>query len=137
MKDFQILDLPPPTGKSSLPEWLTDNFLIDRYFSTVRAVKHFYQRRTRGWDDSDLWSLDCTIAKFTLPRLRRFRATLHGHPGEITFEEWEAILDKIIWSMEYIAGDRQWEHNDQFDEDERKCDEGVALFGKWFRGLWN
>jgi hypothetical protein len=139
-KDFQILNLPPPSEPSHskwYPEWLSDNAIIDRYHRIKSAIVWFFQRLTRGWDDRELWSLDCTLAKHALPRLRRFRATLHGHPGEITHEEWESILDKMIWSMDYIAGDRQWGHNDQWQEDEKRCDEGIALFGKYFRGLWN
>ena len=38
----------------------------------LRNLKYFWQRRTRGWDDSDLYSLDYTIAKFVLPRLKVF-----------------------------------------------------------------
>ena len=30
------------------------------------------QRLTRGFDDTEMWSLDCTIAEFIAPRLKVF-----------------------------------------------------------------
>jgi len=39
----------------------------------VRAVRHFWQRRTRGWDDSEVWNLDLTIAKFLTERLKVYK----------------------------------------------------------------
>lgn len=38
-----------------------------------RPLLHFYQRRTRGWDDSEIWSLDYTFAEWILPRLTKLR----------------------------------------------------------------
>ena len=37
-----------------------------------RRAKWFVQRRKRGFDDRDLWSLDMTIAEFVYPRLKAF-----------------------------------------------------------------
>ncbi len=85
----------------------------------------FTQRRIRGFDDSELWSLDDTILRFILPRLKRFRATDRaGWPGpeqifdidyeefqklndlgredlnQRSIEEWDRILDKMIRALE-------------------------------------
>lgn len=35
-----------------------------------REEKFSQQRIERGFDDSETWSLDCTITKFILPRLK-------------------------------------------------------------------
>lgn len=67
-----------------------------------RPVKFFWQRRTRGWDDSETWNLDVTMARFLGPRLRRLKELQRGHPTGITEEEWNTILDKILWSLEYL-----------------------------------
>ena len=40
--------------------------------SDDRWSKMKRQRLTRGFDDSETWSLDVTIAKFIVPRLERF-----------------------------------------------------------------
>lgn len=97
-----------------------------------RKVKFFWQRLTRGWDDSVTWNLDWQIATFVLPRLRRFREVTIAYPPEITFEEWQSIIDKMIFALE-------WHSKDTIDrdiEDYSKVQEGMELFGKYFGGLW-
>ena len=37
-----------------------------------RRLKWFIQRRRRGFDDRELWSLDHTIARYVYPRLKAF-----------------------------------------------------------------
>lgn len=43
-----------------------------------REITFFWQRRTRGFDDSELWSLDHTFIKYMLPRLKAFRNLRNG-----------------------------------------------------------
>ena len=103
-----------------------------------RAPEFAEQRRTRGFDDSELWSLDSTIAAFILPRLRRFKEIAHGHPGQITPEEWDGILDKMILAFERVAG--QFElgaTRDQERQYSEEIEEGMKLFAEWFSSLWN
>lgn len=78
------------------------------------SLKRIYQNITRGWNDSDCWSLDYTIAKFSLPRLKRLKKMVHGHPGfdendKIEYEDgmkkWKSIIDKMIYSFECILND--------------------------------
>ncbi len=93
-------------------------------------VVSFFQRRRRGFDDSELWSLDDTILQFILPRLKRFRAKERvGWPGpqaifnidydkyealsdeeqddlsDRSLEEWDRILDKMIRAIELQVED--------------------------------
>jgi len=93
------------------------------------------QRLERGFDDSELWNLDCTIAKFVLPRLKAFRVNPHGWPSRVcSYEEWLEILDKIIFALSYIAT----EDDDDFtDETYDKVENGLKLFGIYFRSLWD
>lgn len=90
---------------------------------------------------------------------------MSGHPGDITFEEWQSIVDKIIWSMEnhdnapdpikpddYVSGMKVvdirngrplWSSIDDrldftpLEEHEKRVQEGFELFGKYFRHLWD
>jgi len=138
----------------------------------LRKLRFFWQRLTRGWDESETWSLDYTVARFIIPRLKFFRDNLHGHPDRtpsgkpLTFEGWQEIIDKMIFSFEHIA-DESWEDKfympdpdipedaPMFDENgqyisrlkdfdkkgymavQKKIDEGIKLFGLYFRHLWN
>lgn len=129
-------------------EWLWKPRIIKR------LIERFWQKITRGWDDSECWSLDYTIAKFTLPRLIRLKEVMHGYPsafadlGDIEAnKKWNEILDKMIFAMDYIANEREWNYYpDDRDENrdysrlfeaENKVQEGCELFGKYFRNLWD
>ena len=106
-----------------------ERFSVKRY---RRAVKAYFQRLTRGWDDGDTYSLDCTITEFVLPRLKRFKELNFGFPYGLTEESWDEILDKMILafeihekSLEKISG-----------EEIEKMKEGLELFGKYYTNLW-
>lgn len=93
----------------------------------------------------DMWELDITLAKIIYPCLVKFKENLDGHPGDLTFEQWEEVLDKIAWSMNEIIkddyliqyciqeGEYEW---DKIDEHENKMQEGCELLGRYFRNLW-
>lgn len=107
-----------------------------------RSATFFAQRRRRGFDDSDLWSLDHTIAVFVLPRLRAFRQQTHGYPGYFdSIEAWHWRIDKMIYAFDQIV--RQWD-DDYYDSttpDEEtirdyRIDEGLRLFGEYMGHLW-
>jgi hypothetical protein len=97
-----------------------------------RAILHTYQRLTRGWDDSDIWSLDVTTAKWIAPRLRRLRRRTLGHPANMTEAEWDAKLSKMTRAFEYMASDEQLLSVD----DPEYVAEGLSLFAKHYRSLW-
>lgn len=118
-----------------------------------RQWSWFWQRRRWGFDERELWSLDCTILKFVLPRLKVFRKNVHGYPdyGAITsMEDWEAALDKMIAAMQIIVDKDypfNWAINTDYEtlSDERKLEtdnyhkvqEGLHLFFEYFQNLWN
>lgn len=99
-----------------------------------RSAKHFLQKCTRGFSDKDTWNIDVTVAKFVLPRLKRFKELTNGHPHEITWEEWIEILDKIIYSFEMASDDDKY-YGLNITENE-KVQEGFALFGAYYTSLW-
>jgi len=59
--------------------WYNGFLLLFRRGTWVRLL----QRLTRGWDDSDTWSLDVSVAKFLLPRLKRYRELRQGVPADL------------------------------------------------------
>jgi hypothetical protein len=93
-----------------------------------------------------------------LPRLKLFRQQPHGcpagssagssdicfHPtdaeGDPDLAAWDEKLDKMVYAFEYIASGKSWEYEmtlEQEAAEDRKVAEGLELFGKYFRGLWN
>jgi hypothetical protein len=110
-------------------EFIDDNiwvYPINIIFSpklNIRRIKFLYQRITRGWDDSQTWNLDYEIAKFIVPRLKRFKEITIGVPCNLPSfnidqrsedadkkaeKEWDDILDKMIKGFEWLLKEDDW-----------------------------
>jgi hypothetical protein len=89
------------------------------------------QRLERGFDDSETWNFYITISKFILPRLKVFKETTIAHPPELTSDQWNIILDKMIRTFE-IAADSDFMEEDESEE----FREGFNLFSEYFFALW-
>jgi len=107
------------------------------------------QKKKRGiytrFKDEELWSLDVTIAKFILPRLKKFKKVT-GCPGQFLLDEegnlrqdpgfvkdaeqrWQDILDKMIWSFGEVAyGDREPLISDDFITTVIKEEDGKKVY---------
>ena len=73
------------------------------------------QRIERGFDDTELWCLDRTIAKYALPRLVEFKKVVNGYPPECeNFMDWVSIIDKMIYSLDHVANHEKYD--DELDE---------------------
>lgn len=110
-----------------------------------RSFKHFWQRIRCGFSDAETWSLDYQIAKFTLPRLRRFRQIRGGVPTSLVIkcgddvdkadEEWDKILKEIEWYLETIV--EFGEKGKMIDkEDEKRYSKAKKYWQKYFEDLW-
>lgn len=99
-----------------------------------RSIKFLLQRLTRGWDDSETWNLETRLAEHILPRLKRFKEINIGYPPDLTWEEWQATLDKMILALEWHASDCL--DRETSIEHYEKVYEGMKLFGKYYADLW-
>lgn len=98
--------------------------------------KHFAKQRLKhGFDDSETWSLNISIARFVLPRLKRFREISPCYPGNMTQKQWHKKLDQMILAMELVIEDVNGPGF--LDKEKRdKMHAGLAVFSEHFRGLW-
>ena len=96
--------------------------VVDQY-SEERLKKYQDQRIERGFDDTEWYSLDHSILRFVLPRLKAFKEC-KSYPYEIkSHDEWLSIIDSMIREIEaYIEGE------DGAD---------LSLFFKYFTHLWS
>lgn len=78
------------------------------YIKLIRPIRLFFQRQQKGWDDSETWALDHTIAKFVMPRLKRFRDISIAVPYGLEEDEWNDILNQMITGFEIAADDTRW-----------------------------
>ena len=117
-------------------------------------------------DKHDTWNMDATLAKIILPMLKQLKESKHGAPmtddedvpeelrstsappkknewdvDENHFKRWDWIMDQMIWSFEEINNDSFWERlgleRDELQKYEDRIDNGLRLFGKYYRGLWD
>lgn len=106
--------------------------------------EYLLQRLQRGFDDTETWNLNSVIARFVLPRLKRFKEVNSGYPMNMTYEEWNEIIDKMIWSFEHYDYDSEtfdgvdyWHLTEAQKEDiQKRHQEGLNLFGEYMGGLW-
>ena len=72
-----------------------------------KKIKWFFQKILRGYSTLELWNLDYTFSKFILKRLKAFqKMKRYGHPSDLkSMEEWNSIIDKMIFSFEYAQFD--------------------------------
>ena len=100
------------------------------------ACVYILQKARRGYSDYEVFELGSCVREWALPRLKAYRAGLDGNPASITYEEWEHILDEMIWAFQRV-------HDDENDGpyltpgEYDRVQEGHELFGKWLQALWN
>lgn len=83
----------------------------------------------------DTYSLDVTIAKFVLIRLKLYKKLTNGYPFKTTYEEWIESIDKMIKAFELIIDDRYF-GLDRDDKEVAVIEEGLDLFRKHYFDLW-
>lgn len=101
-----------------------------------RQVKWDKQREERGCDDTETWSLFTTISDFIYPRLIAFKEYKCDYPINLTPENWDEILDKMIFAFKFYS-DEYKRKKPASNETIQKVQEGMDLFVKYFRDLWN
>ena len=135
---------------------ITKEKIIDLYYTIIyswlklhkigdyrREVKWAWQRVFRGYDDTAYWGLYNYLTDIALPVLKWYRKNAHGVPGmvckdkepmEKSVERWNKILDKMIYAFQVIKDD---ENFIEPKEVQKKVDEGLKLFAKYYQTLWD
>lgn len=130
-----------------------------------RQRKKWMKKHRLYVNPKETWSLDVNLAKYIIPRLKKFKKLNNGYPGigEMnTPEKWDEALDKMIQAFEYVIDlDEYWIDDPKYDytdimfgknkefyekikenkitEDIRRLaaiDEGLQLFAKYYMSLW-
>ena len=93
------------------------------------------QRLKRGFDDTELYNLDTTIASFLAPRLRALRESTCSYPSGLGMRKWKSYLKKMETAFELYADKFNWSARKERGNI-RKVDEGLSLFHAYFYDLW-
>lgn len=112
-------------------------------------------------DGYDLWNMDHTLALIIAPMLKLMKEAKHGAPNVDNedspenlqyhrsspesdynidedvhyFERWDYVLDEMIFAFEKLAAGSDW-HDVDCEEIRSRINNGVRLFGKYYRALW-
>ena len=128
-------------------------FNINQPFRKIGRVIH---RAKYGWNDEDVWDFDNYLAKIIIGGLTRLKKDCHSCPNEFFHEneedeckKWKDVLDLIILgfeahlkitNMEYFkkyAYGKFYKDEEELKRLENQFDEGMNLFKKYFKHLWN
>ena len=119
------------------------NFSVaDEVYEKDLATREMYkqQRFEQGFDDTETWHMDRTIALFIIPRLKKFIELNNGIPSGETVESYDEKLKFIISAFEnYYATNKYY---DSVDDSERKqltddVKKAVEYLSKlWFELWW-
>lgn len=82
----------------------------------------------------EVWNTDNVLAQFIAPRLQAFKALdKHGYPpGCMDMREWNNIIQKMIDAFELM----KYVHTPNPDEN-KTIEQGLDLFRKYYRNLWD
>ena len=119
------------------------NFSVaDEVYEKDLATREMYkqQRFEQGFDDTETWHMDRTIALFIIPRLKKFIELNNGIPSGETVESYDEKLKFIISAFEnYYATNKYYDSVDdaerkQLTDDVKKAVEYLSEL--WFELWW-
>jgi len=114
------------------------NFSVaDEVYEKDITTREMYkqQRFENGFDDTETWHMDRTIALFIIPRLKKFIEINNGIPIGETVESYNEKLRFIISAFEnYYATNKYYESVD--DNERKQLTEDVKLAVEYLSKLW-
>ena len=111
--------------------------VADEIYSKDLSTREMYkqQRFENGFDDTETWHIDRTLALFIIPRLKKFIKINNGIPVGETVESYNEKLKFIISSFEnYYATNRYYESVD--DVERKKLTDDVKQAVEYLSKLW-
>ena len=114
------------------------NFSVaDEVYEKDLATREMYkqQRFENGFDDTETWHMDRTIALFIIPRLKKFIQVNNGIPNGETIESYNQKLNFIISAFEnYYATNKYYESVD--DNERKQLTDDVKIAVEYLSKLW-
>lgn len=102
----------------------------------IFRARMMWQRARYGISDEDAWSLDHYLATVTVRGVSKLREWAHGHPTELSAEQWDEILAKIEDGFQTWIDYDGWIPADDVEAAAR-FKAGMLLYQEWFGGLWD
>lgn len=95
----------------------------------------------RRLNKNEFYNLDHAIAIIVCPLLEDFRKAAKGYPGCLdSIEQWNDIIDKMIFSFKEIANDHEnqpsIDDRKSYDKYYKRINKGLKLFYQYYGNLW-
>ncbi len=130
-KDYLQLSI-KPEGLSNICFSVADE-IYEKDF--VKKEQYRQQRFENGFDDTETWHMDRTVALFIIPRLKRFIEVNNGIPNGETEESYNEKIRFIISAFEnYYVSDKYFNSVDI--EERKKLTDDVRLAVEYLSKLW-
>ncbi len=102
-----------------------------------KLEKYKKQREERGFDDTETWHLDKTIALFSIPRLKRYLQVNNGFPNGETEQSFNEKLNFIVKSFEEYYQDENIEVSLEIEKERlSNAKKAVAMLAELWFDLW-
>lgn len=98
----------------------------------VLGLRNWWLRRTRGFDDAEMYWLPQSMAEYCHARLEVYKDTLLEPPDGMDKDDWTATVNTICYALFVVAKQRRMEVT-PVNPERVKC--GLELFGKHFTKL--
>lgn len=134
--------------------WYIITLLFYRLKRKIRdiywEIRYGFQRMFKGYDYVDTFETHSKFIDRYYKILTDFKKNLHGHPGHMTEEEWNNILDQMLFHLYYMNEDHIEEElckdapeswiptwNTSGEIMEKHKNEFFKLFSEHFYDLWD
>lgn len=131
------------------------NYTINQYLDNK---KRDIQIHIDKWDT---WGMDHTLSLIIVPMLKQLKATKHGSaltddedvPKNLRsavapdpeddycdlniHERWNWIMEEMIWTFEEQLNDEFITDKEKRESRDKRIENGMRLFAKYYRGLWD
>jgi len=102
-----------------------------------KLEKYKKQRDQNGFDDTETWHLDKTLALFLIPRLKRYIQVNNGFPNGETEDSFNEKLNYIVKSFEEYYQDENIEVSLELEKERlSNAKKAVAILGELWFDLW-
>lgn len=122
-----------------LSRWHGLKYRLKELWHWRRVPRWTWQRARRGYSDRDLWSLDTYICGVVGAGVEHLRRVSHGHPADLTEDEWDDILTRISGPLLAYSSEK-FEDGYTYDEEMARYEaarEAMHLFAEHLGGMWD
>lgn len=119
------------------------------FLRVYRALKFGFQRLFRGFTSQDVYALNKSFISRYILILKQFKKHNDDTPYDLTKEEWNAVLDRLVYHLrmmdeenviEVLTKDMPEDYNPSWESVteimNRNKKEFFELFSKYFYDLW-